>query len=79
MWGMKLACNIDQRGRGVRRIGGVSMLVLGGVLLAAWAMPTGGACAWTGSVVLLVAGAFCVFESRAGWCAVRAMGFKTRV
>jgi hypothetical protein len=79
MSGMKLACNIDKQGRAVRRVGGFAMLVLGAVLLVAWAVPTGGACAWTGSVMLLVSGAFCVFESHTGWCAVRAMGFKTRV
>jgi hypothetical protein len=76
---MKLSCNIDRQGRRVRRLGGLVMLLIGAVLLAVWAVPAGGACAWTGSVVLLAAGAFCVFESQTGWCAVRAMGFKTRV
>jgi hypothetical protein len=79
MSGMKLACNIDRRGRAIRWTGGWVMITLGAVLLAAWAVPGGGACAWTGSVTLLGAGVFCLFESRAGWCAVRAMGFKTRV
>jgi len=76
---MKLPCNIDRRGRAVRGVGGWVMLLLGAGLMVIWAVPAGGACAWTGSVLLLAAGAFCVFESRTGWCVVRAMGFKTRV
>jgi hypothetical protein len=76
---MKLACNIDARGRAVRRVGGVVALVIGVALLGVWAVPTGGLCAWMGSCTLVATGAFCVFEAWAGWCALRAMGMKTKV
>jgi hypothetical protein len=76
---MKLACNIDQRGRAVRRVGGVVVLVIGLALLGVWAMPAGGLCAWVGSCTIIATGLFCVFEAWAGWCALRAMGMKTRV
>jgi hypothetical protein len=76
---MKLACNIDERGRSVRRVGGVAVLVIGVALLGVWAVPTGGVCAWLGSCTLVGIGVFCVFEAWAGWCALRAMGMKTKV
>jgi hypothetical protein len=43
-----------------------------------WAIyGSGGALAWIVSIATTVGGAFAVFESRAGWCIVRAVGFKT--
>jgi len=75
-----LQCNLDAKGQAVRLIWGLLMLVgagamaglvLGGVL-AGWGW-------WVGVGVLVLAGGFGVFEARAGWCAVRAMGFKTPV
>ena len=45
--------------------------MLGGVLESAWW--------WVPIVVLLLGGGFGVYEGRTGWCAVRAMGFKTPV
>jgi len=76
---MKLACNIDARGRAVRRVGGLAALVLGVALVGVWAVPRGGVCAWVGSCGLVAIGVFCVFEAWAGWCALRAMGVKTKV
>lgn len=73
-------CNIDARGRALRLIAGLvglvagfvlSALMLGGVLESAWW--------WVPIVVLLLGGGFGVYEGRAGWCALRAMGFKTPV
>jgi hypothetical protein len=52
---------------------------VGAVCALVWAIPSGTALAWAVSIVLLVSSAFAMFEARAGWCAVRAMGFKTRV
>jgi hypothetical protein len=77
--GMRLTCNIDERGRAVRRAGGLAVLIIGVTLLGLWAVPTGGVCAWLGSCTLLAVGAFCVFEAWAGWCALRAMGMKTKL
>jgi hypothetical protein len=76
---MSLTCNIDARGKAARLRIGIVGLVVGMVLLFAWAIPTGGAAAWVVSLGVLVLAAFSVFEARAGWCAVRAMGFRTRI
>jgi hypothetical protein len=43
-----------------------------------WAVPSGLPAAWVVAAVLFATAAFTLFESRAGWCAFRAMGFKTR-
>ena len=74
---MPLRCNIDARGKLARLIYGVVLVVLGLVLLLAWALPAGGFRAWAVTVVCLLSGAFAFFEARAGWCIVRAMGIKT--
>lgn len=76
---MALACNIDAKGKAVRLRMGLFLVFAGALTAFGWAIPSGATVAWTVSVVLLSAGAFAVFEARAGWCAVRAMGFKTRV
>jgi hypothetical protein len=74
-----MVCNIDQRGRSYRyRIG--SVLVLLGVLV--WLVTSrsfGGAWPWILSAGLVAGGLFSWFEASRGWCAARALGFKTRV
>ena len=77
--GMALQCNIDSRGRAARLIYGVVVVLAGIAAAVFWAIPSGSVWAWVVAVSLLVAGAFAVFEARAGWCVVRAMGFKTPV
>lgn len=74
-----MQCNIDAKGKALRLIyglmmlaaaAGVAVLMLAGVLnLGAWG--------WGIVIALALLGCFGVFEARAGWCAVRAMGFKT--
>ena len=76
---MPLTCNIDSKGKAARLIWGALCLAVGLVVLFAWARPGGGPVAWTLTIVLLVAGAFGIFEGWAGWCVVRAMGFKTPI
>lgn len=56
---------------------GILLIVLGVVLAIFWAWPHGGIWRWTVSIGCGLGGAFAVFEARAGWCVVRAMGFKT--
>lgn len=74
-----MQCNIDARGKAARLIWGI-ILLLGGILLAVfWALPAGGWLAWTVSVVVVLGGAFAIFESRAGWCVLRAMGLRTPI
>lgn len=74
-----LACNIDARGKALRLRLGIGLVLVGVASLALWAVPNGGALAWLVALGLLVSGAFSIFEARKGWCALRALGFKTRV
>ncbi len=73
---MALACNIDARGKAVRLRIALVLLALG-VAALVWALGSGGSAQWTAAVVLLTAGGFTLFEARAGWCALRAVGVKT--
>jgi uncharacterized BrkB/YihY/UPF0761 family membrane protein len=74
-----MQCNIDARGKRLRLINGIVTLIVGVVLLFAWALPAGTGWAWVVTVAVLLSAAFMIFEARAGWCAVRAMGFKTPI
>jgi hypothetical protein len=49
--------------------------VLAYVLLSRF---TTGNLAWLIGLVLVVSGAFSLFEANRGWCAARALGFKTK-
>jgi hypothetical protein len=75
--GDKMTCNIDKRGRQMRALIGIILLV--GALLWHLAMPE--ADLWVHLVHLLVGliGVFSIFQGLVGWCVVRAMGFKTPV
>ena len=77
---MALECNIDARGKAYRFLGGVAAIV-GGVALAglAFANVVSHELLWVPIISALVGGAFAIFEARAGWCIVRAMGFRTPV
>ena len=71
-------CNIDARGKAVRLKLGI-MAVVAGLVLAAvfyvagidlgilWLIPLG----------IIGGGMFAIFEAWTGWCAVRALGFRT--
>ena len=74
---MALQCNIDSKGRAARLVYGVVMVLAAVAAAAFWAVPAGSVVAWVVAASLFVAGAIGIFEARAGWCAVRAMGFKT--
>ncbi len=73
---MAMTCNIDARGRLLRAFIGLVFIVAALVLV--FVLPPAG---WRRAVVvvLTLGGVFCLFEARAGWCAVRAMGIKTRI
>ena len=76
---MPKTCNIDARGRVIRLVWGL-ILVAGGLLLMLfWALPAGGWLAWLVAILTIGSGVFAIYEARAGWCAVRAMGFKTPI
>ena len=75
---MNMQCNIGAKGRAVRLKLGIAG-ILGGIAVAisffliqlnwglVWIIPAG----------IIFGGAFSVFESWAGWCVIRAMGFRT--
>ncbi len=71
-------CNIDARGKAARMAGGLATLA-GAAGLAALlaldvvAVPFG----WYAVAAAVAGGAFAIYEARAGWCVIRAMGFKT--
>lgn len=74
---MPLTCNIDSRGKLARLIYGIALLIIGIIVMFAWAIPASTFWAWLVTILLLLGGGFAIFEARAGWCVVRAMGFKT--
>lgn len=75
---MALECNIDAKGKAVRLIGGVFSLIAGLVSIVFTASGiVDQQLGWVASGGLIFGGAFAIFEARAGWCVVRALGFKT--
>tara|TARA_B100001094_G_C18086403_1_gene747968 strand:+ start:1016 stop:1243 length:228 start_codon:yes stop_codon:yes gene_type:complete len=73
-----MQCNIGAKGKAARLKTGIlailfavslAILVLTGVLSSTlW---------WYPVAAIAFGGAFSIFEARAGWCVIRAMGFKT--
>ena len=74
-----MQCNIDAKGRAVRLLMGLGTLIAVAVVALALVMTE--RAVWPGWWVVLsiaaLAGAFAVFEGWKGWCAVRAMGWRT--
>jgi hypothetical protein len=74
-----MQCNIDARGKAVRLVAGATIEGIGfllGVLwfvgiLPDWAAFVGG--------VAILSGLFLLFEGSAGWCVIRAIGFRTPI
>jgi hypothetical protein len=78
---MPLTCNIDAHGKRSRLISGLVMLAHGGICLAVYFACYGGGTIFGWIIPGRLHSArciLCVFEARAGWCAMRAMGFKTK-
>jgi hypothetical protein len=72
-----LTCNIDASGRRLRLISGIVLTLIACLLLLAGALPRGSTPLAIVGGLTLALGAFMIFEARAGWCALRALGFKT--
>ncbi len=75
-----MQCNIDAKGKAVRMVSGLIVTGLGAVLLLLAVFGVlNETWAWIAAGALLALGGFQIFEARAGWCIVRAMGIKTRI
>jgi hypothetical protein len=74
-----LVCNIDQRGRALRYRIGVGLVCFG--VATGWVASrfSAGVVPWLVGGLLVAGGLFSWFEANRGWCAARALGFKTRV
>jgi hypothetical protein len=76
---MALTCNIDSRGRVVRAIYGIILVLTGIALGYFWALPSQNVWHWVVAAICFAAGAFGLFEAQRAWCVMRALGFKTPV
>lgn len=73
-------CNIDPKGRSARLLGGMATALLGSILCTLLLLRVLESTAfWCVAGVLLVSGAFMIYEGWAGWCVLRAMGFRTKL
>ena len=78
---MVLECNIDSKGRAMRLVAGLLALLGGAVaylILMLEIMPVPESIGTVGMLAMVIGGAFAIFEAKAGWCVVRALGFRTR-
>jgi len=71
-------CNIDAQGQAARLAGGLASLGAALVLaLLLISQTVSFSFGWYAVAGAALGGAFAIYEARAGWCVVRAMGFKT--
>lgn len=73
-----MQCNIDEKGARFRAVWGIMVLTVA-LMLGGLAASTGMWGLWVISGICALAGGFAIFESRKKWCAMRAMGIKTRI
>ena len=77
---MNRVCNIDSKGKVVRFITGI-VAVFSGLVMALMitqnVLPL--EIYWVPVIGSIIGGAFSIWEARAGWCVVRAMGIKTPI
>jgi hypothetical protein len=69
-------CNIDARGKAIRKGSGILGCTIGLALCASAFVGPMWPCLGAG-IASLLAGGFLIFESRMGWCVLRALGIKT--
>ena len=73
-----MKCNIDRKGRTARIIFGAICDGIGSLLIVLAVVGSGPF--WIlliAGIMLMAAGLFSIVEGMIGWCATRAMGFKT--
>jgi hypothetical protein len=74
-----MQCNIDRRGRAVRLSSGIVTAAAGGGLLLARSLFGLESWALWFALAAIAGGGFMIYEAAMGWCAVRALGFKTPI
>ena len=73
-----MECNLDARGKAARMIGGIAGVMFGLAMAVLLALDVvSGLAAILCRSRIAFGGAFAIFEARAGWCIVRAMGIRT--
>ena len=78
---MVFECNIDSKGRALRFFTGILAMLGGGLaylILMMEEIPVPESIGTLGVLAMFIGGAFAIFEAKAGWCVVRALGFRTR-
>lgn len=76
--GENMQCNIDAKGKAARlKLGILAMIGALCLTLITAAGVVEGTIWWLMAGGTAFGGAFAIFEARAGWCIVRAMGIKT--
>ena len=73
-----MQCNIDRRGRTTRIVIGAAVEFVGLGLFVLWWLHGPDWVAWPAAGCVL-GGNFAMFEGAVGWCAIRAMGFRTPI
>jgi len=73
-----MQCNIDARGKAYRLKMGIASLLLAAVIgILIFFNILESTTWWYILSAVTFGGAFTIFEARAGWCIIRASGFKT--
>jgi len=75
-----MQCNINSKGKAVRLVAGVCVVAIAIVLLVLCLAGVVLGAGWVfAGIALALLGAFAMFEGWSGWCALRAMGVRTRL
>ena len=77
---MAFECNIDARGKAARMKLGIRLVILSLILAnLTYFEIIPATIGWLATAASFGGGAFTIWESRMGWCVIRAMGFKTKI
>lgn len=75
----RITCNLERPGRWLRGVSGFVVLILAALLYFTDWVPMAPGWRLLTAVLLLLFGGFQLFEAFVGWCAVRALGFRTPI
>ena len=75
-----MRCNIDAKGKAVRLVCGAAFAVAGLTLAALVGVSVlAGWWVWVLAGGMIISGSFQIYEGLCGWCALRALGFRTPI